>query len=472
MKLSAKIFSIIGIFFIIILPSTFFACEKIEKDIFFDNPVDYQLKIDAGEEKNIKIEESIQTPAEVNHDKILLSFYALAYEDVVVEDEMKEKTYPNGFNKGSVSISEIKVNGEEKTYSIDRENQSVVIDCKTKKGEALNITLTYDLTLANLKHRLGYFDGFFSLAGFYAVITPVVDGKYSPRPFSKIGEVESLKISNFDVTLTIPKGNVLAHTGELESTEGNENTNTYHVSAKNVRDFSAFWSAKLTRMTRKIKDTTIKYYYKKDVTPTNKLDLIESALNTFGEAFGEYGHANLSVIVAPFAFAGMEYSEVAVISDSLSEAGKEEVILHEVAHQWWFLKVGSDQAYSPWLDESLAEFSTAFFYLRNNDGRKFESFRQYGLAVLEKRILTKQPYAIKGRIYDFDGEAYSECVYTLGSLMWINFYSIKGPALIDDLRAYAEKFENKIATEKDLSEVVFQGFETMLSGWLQGNVII
>lgn len=472
MKLTQKILSIIGILLIIILSSTFFSCEKSEEESLCDYPVEYQLKIDAVAQKTIKIEEDIQTYSEINHDKILMSFYALAYKNPVVEEEMTEKTYPNGFDKGEVSINYIKVNGEEKTYSVDEETQSISIDYKTKKGEPLSLSISYELTLANLKHRLGYFDGFYSLAGFYPYVAPVLNGEYSTRPFSKIGEVESLKIANFSVTLTIPKGNVVAHTGEIESTESGENTNTYHIKAENVRDFSAFWSAKLTRRTRKTENTTIKYYYKNDTTPTNKLDLIESTLKTFEDSFGSYGHSNLSVILAPFAFAGMEYSEVAVVSDSLSESGKEEVIIHEVAHQWWYMKVGSDQAFSPWLDESLAEFSTALYYLRNNNGRKFESFRQYGLAVLEKRIITKQPYAIKGAVYDFDGESYSECVYTIGSLMWINFYSIKGPALIDDLKVYAEKFQNKKATEKDLSEVVFQGFESLLSGWLQGTVII
>ena len=472
MKFTRKILCIIGILFIIIVPSTFFACEKSEKEIVCDFPVDYRMKIDAREQKKIKIEENIETFAPISYDKVLMSFYALAYESPVVEEGMLDKTYPNGFNKGEVSFSSIKINGEEKSYSLDKENRSIKIDHKTKVGDPLNLSLTYELTLANLKHRLGFYDGFFSLSGFYPSLTPVVNGEYSPRPFSKIGEVESLKTANFDISLTIPKGNVVAHTGEMESSEADENSNTYHIIAENVRDFSAFWSAKLTRRTRKTEKTTIKYYFNKDVTPADKLDLMEKALNTFGEAFGEYGHANLSVVLAPFAFAGTEYSEVAIVSDSLSESGKEEVILHEIAHQWWYMKVGSDQAFSPWLDETLAEFSTALFYLRNNEGRKFESFRQYGLAVLEKRILTNQPCAIKGAVYDFDEDSYSECVYTLGSLMWINFYSIKGPALIDDLRTYAEKFENKIATEKDLSEIVFQGFEAMLSGWLQGTVIV
>jgi aminopeptidase N len=36
--------------------------------------------------------------------------------------------------------------------------------------------------------------------------------------------------------------------------------------------------------------------------------------------------------------------------------------VHEIAHQWWFGLVGSDQAMEPWLDEALCVYSEALFY--------------------------------------------------------------------------------------------------------------
>lgn len=472
MKNMRKVLSLIGILLIIIVSSTFFSCKKSENNIFFDFPIEYKLKIDATAQKNIKINENIEFNSEVDCDKILLSCYALAYSEKVVEDDMFENAYPNGFDKGEVKFNSLKVNGEEKGFTVDTQNQTISIDYKTKVGEKICLDINYELTLANVKHRLGYFGGFYSLSEFYPHITPVIDGKYSPRPYSKIGEVEFLKIANFEVELTVQKGNVIVHTGEMIDNVQGEKSNVYNFKAQNVRDFSLFWSKNLTMMSRESNGVRIKYYYNNDTTPTQELELIENALKTFGESFGEYGHSNLSVVLAPFAYAGMEYSEIALVSNDLGEKARQEVIIHEIAHQWWYMKVGTDQAYSPWLDESLAEFSTALFYLRNNDGKTFEKFRQYGLSVLESRIISNKPYAIKGAIYDFDSMSYSDSVYTIGSLMWINYYSIKGPSLIEDLKNYAETFSNKTATEKDIIEYVFKGYESMLSGWLEGKVII
>jgi aminopeptidase N len=37
------------------------------------------------------------------------------------------------------------------------------------------------------------------------------------------------------------------------------------------------------------------------------------------------------------------------------------ITAHEVSHQWWYGKVGNDQALSPWLDEALATYSEYLF---------------------------------------------------------------------------------------------------------------
>ena len=45
------------------------------------------------------------------------------------------------------------------------------------------------------------------------------------------------------------------------------------------------------------------------------------------------------------------------------------VIVHEIAHQWWYGLVGNNQIRTPWIDEGLAEYCTAVF---------FETHPQYG----------------------------------------------------------------------------------------------
>jgi aminopeptidase N len=60
----------------------------------------------------------------------------------------------------------------------------------------------------------------------------------------------------------------------------------------------------------------------------------------------------LDVAEARFAdFGGMEYPELVRAVDDDSS------LYHEIAHQWFYGLVGSDQYREPWLDESMATFA-------------------------------------------------------------------------------------------------------------------
>ena len=60
----------------------------------------------------------------------------------------------------------------------------------------------------------------------------------------------------------------------------------------------------------------------------------------------------LDVVQTRFAdFGGMEYPELVIVVDDPTS------VAHEVAHQWFYGLVGSDEWREPWLDESLATFA-------------------------------------------------------------------------------------------------------------------
>ena len=68
--------------------------------------------------------------------------------------------------------------------------------------------------------------------------------------------------------------------------------------------------------------------------------------------------------------AGAEFSNLALFSASLSFAETENVVAHEVAHQWWYNLVGSDQVNAPWQDEALAQWS-ALYYFEKKDMKNY-----------------------------------------------------------------------------------------------------
>ena len=65
--------------------------------------------------------------------------------------------------------------------------------------------------------------------------------------------------------------------------------------------------------------------------------------------FGPYGWSDLQVVVTDAA--AMEHTAL------IMTPPRDFVVVHELAHEWWYASVGDDQAADPWLDEAFATYA-------------------------------------------------------------------------------------------------------------------
>lgn len=89
------------------------------------------------------------------------------------------------------------------------------------------------------------------------------------------------------------------------------------------------------------------------------------SLDLYTRLFGPYPGRSFLVVEAPITdFKGVEFPGFILLSTAEFErpAEVEAVVAHEVAHQWWYNLVGSDQLEEPWVDEALAGYSTVLYY--------------------------------------------------------------------------------------------------------------
>lgn len=98
------------------------------------------------------------------------------------------------------------------------------------------------------------------------------------------------------------------------------------------------------------------------------LDTARQAIALFSDYYGSYPYEELIIAQNGFLTA-MEYSALISLSGFAFDTyqGSPDALLvaitaHEVAHQWFYSSVGSDQVTAPWLDESLAMVSEWLFY--------------------------------------------------------------------------------------------------------------
>ena len=75
-----------------------------------------------------------------------------------------------------------------------------------------------------------------------------------------------------------------------------------------------------------------------------------AALQIYTDKFGPYPYRDMSIVQAPLTFKGMEFPSLSLIGSQDYDKYQKDLVnlvVHEVAHQWWYNQVGSDQVRTP-----------------------------------------------------------------------------------------------------------------------------
>ena len=99
------------------------------------------------------------------------------------------------------------------------------------------------------------------------------------------------------------------------------------------------------------------------------------ALDLFSRLFGDYERERFVIVQGDFPD-GMEFSGLVFVGsawfyqfDGSPRNYLTLISVHEIAHQWWYAKVGNDAALNPWLDEAPGDIQRVSFYRSRISGR-------------------------------------------------------------------------------------------------------
>lgn len=399
------------------------------------------------------------------------------------------KAYYDGVNYGGTTVTAAAVNGEAVAYTVGGEDENILIVPLAESlfpDERVAVTVVFTVKLAKANHRLGVGKNTVNFGNFYPILCPYgKDGEgYLEYNYYAVGDPFVSDCADYDVTFTVPDGFEIAASGRAVNSSKGEGTRTFRYLLTNARDFAVVLGRELEVLTDSYDGTEIHYYYFDDENAEEHLAYAVRAMRTFSSLFGAYAYKTLSVVQADLVQGGMEYPGLVYCSGSLDQKEIGEVIVHEVAHQWWYAAVGNNQVTEAFLDEGLAEYSVVLFYEKNPE---------YGLtreSLMQTATRTYQTYC---SVYDkiFGGvdtsmtrplSAYS------GEYEYVNLNYIKGCLMFDCLRMgvgderffdglknYYVSFTGKIATVADLAGV----YESLgcdvggfFSGFLDGKVIL
>lgn len=278
--------------------------------------------------------------------------------------------YPSGESYGSMTITEASGENGALKYEIcgDDENiLSVKLEEEIFPEESVTVTIGFTLTLADVIARTGINADAINLANFYPALCGVQNGAFYECVYYANGDPFYSDCADFTVTLTVASNYVAASSGKVTATTVKNGKTSNVYSLKNARSFAFVLSKKFETITDKSTGIDINYYYYADETPEKSLKAAVDAINYFNETFGEYPYPSYSVVQTKFIQGGMEFPALVMVSDSLDEKAKVEVVVHETAHQWWQTVVGNNEIEYGFLDEGLAEYSVILFYENHLD---------------------------------------------------------------------------------------------------------
>jgi len=161
-----------------------------------------------------------------------------------------------------------------------------------------------------------------------------------------------------------------------------------------------------------------------------------TAIDQLGARFGPFPYGSLTVPQLPDSGGGIEYP-----SSILLASTDPTVLVHEVAHMWFYGMVGDSQFRDPWLDEAFASYAETVAGSPPPD---------------QVARLLALPGNVGGSMGDFpDDASYVAAVYGKGSAALLTARQAVGAAAFDAaLRCYVKAAAWSIATPDDVARAL------------------
>jgi len=296
--------------------------------------------------------------------------------------------------KGNISGLDFKVNGERVKWGYHPEHIDIcklLLNKPLKAGQTIRISTKFFVKIPDAKFsRLGHVDQSYMITQWYpkpAVYD--VDG-WHEMPYLSQGEFYS-EFGSFDVSITLPSNYTVGATGDLQNKGEIARLNELAKVTDTITQFSDDMSIPLSDLSTK----TLRYiqhnvhdfgwfadkrfhvlkgevevpHSKEKVTlwtmfTNNEADLWKNSIEYMHDAVyyyslwnGDYPYKHCTAVDGTIAAGGgMEYPNVTVIGTSGSAIALEEVIMHEVGHNWFYGILASNERTHPWMDEGMNSF--------------------------------------------------------------------------------------------------------------------
>jgi hypothetical protein len=265
-----------------------------------------------------------------------------------------------------------------------------------KTGGSIRITTPFRVRIPASFSRLGHVGDSYQITQWYPKPAVYDRDGWHPMPYLDQGEFYS-EFGDYTVRITLPENYVVAATGVLQEEDERrwllersdqpplagfppsataQKTITYR--ADRVHDFAWFADKRFTvahdtlHLRPDAQSPPIDVWTFHTATEADlwreTLTYVKRATRFFSDRVGTYPYPQVTAVQSALsAGAGMEYPMITVIGRAGSAEALDEVIAHEVGHNWFYGILGSNERDHPWMDEGLTSYYEGRYMRRDID---------------------------------------------------------------------------------------------------------
>jgi hypothetical protein len=280
---------------------------------------------------------------------------------------------------GQLDVLELSIQGSENTNlwssaepttpgdPDDATDRRVPLTQPLPSGATIILNVSFVTQLPFIVERMGWVESFHAAAQWFPKLARLqADGTWRHFPYEALSEF-SADFGDYDVTLDVPESFRVAAPGAATVlSRGNGRRSTRFV-MRGVHDFAWFAWDRFERFSSVFGGIRVEMYAPPGHARNVRLELAELGfgLPMFQDLFGTYPYSQLVVVHPPDVASpagGMEYPGLIVTggpwySPLIGSRAISAVTFHELAHQWFYGLVATDEALYPVLDEGLASWA-------------------------------------------------------------------------------------------------------------------
>ena len=395
---------------------------------YFQQEVNYQIAVSLDDKKHTlsgTIEMIYHNNAPESLDFIYILLQPNAYKSK--NSAFAQQALRNGSTRfyfaessemGRLSDLNFEIEGKKVEVEVDKTNPDIAkvkLNAPIPSGKRVKITTPFTYKIPFPFSRGGHAGQQYLMTQWYPRPAVYDATGWHPQPYLDQGEFYQ-EFGSFEVSITLPENYVVGATGVLETpsevgflnekakyTEGvlsgnndkskienahkdsfppsSDKLKTIRYKADKVIDFAWFADKRFLVLKSEVtlknsgrKVETFSYFPPKyAATWSESTNYINRAVQFYSENVGDYPHPQASAVMSDEGFGGgMEYPMITVMSGSFDAHALDNVITHELGHNWFQGILASNERENPWLDEGLNSYYDhrydVEYYGKNTEG--------------------------------------------------------------------------------------------------------